>query len=123
MESLIGIGRSESYADLNNPDFARSLNLFANAGECRRRRRFPSELLLKQHRISLTGSTRGRHSFSGKSTTEVDPLNANGKPFGIGKLHLLLFSKQLFSVTERKSTLKIQHIKFSFPFHFLRVSL
>ena len=38
MESLIGIGRSESFADLNNPDFARTLmssssNLFANSGE------------------------------------------------------------------------------------------
>lgn len=36
MENLIGIGRSESYVDLNNPDFARSLlsssgNLFAAA--------------------------------------------------------------------------------------------
>lgn len=38
MESLIGIGRSESYADLNNPDFARTLlsssnNLFGGSGE------------------------------------------------------------------------------------------
>lgn len=38
MESLIGIGRSESFADLNNPDFARSLlssssSLYANSGE------------------------------------------------------------------------------------------
>jgi hypothetical protein len=36
MENLIGIGRSESYVDLNNPDFARTLmsstgNLFAAA--------------------------------------------------------------------------------------------
>lgn len=44
MESLINIGRSESYADLNNPDFgiARSFLspqnsrdlLFINSGEC-----------------------------------------------------------------------------------------
>lgn len=38
MESLIGIGRSESFADINNTDFARTLlgsssNLFASSGE------------------------------------------------------------------------------------------
>lgn len=38
MESLIGIGRSESFADLNNPDFARTLlsssgGLFGNSGD------------------------------------------------------------------------------------------
>jgi hypothetical protein len=37
MESLIGIGRSESFADLNNPDFARNLlssssSLFSGSG-------------------------------------------------------------------------------------------
>ncbi|KAG5679191.1 hypothetical protein PVAND_008778 [Polypedilum vanderplanki] len=69
MENLMtGIGRSESYVDLNNPEFARTImnssgNLFAAANS--------------------GGNTRGgRHSFSGKSSTE-DPLNANGKPFGL----------------------------------------
>lgn len=69
MENLIGIGRSESYVDLNNPEFARTLmsstgNLFVAAAAAA--------------------------SFSGKSSTE-DPLNAaavnNVKPFGLGELH------------------------------------
>lgn len=38
MESLIGIGRSESFADLNNPEFAKTLlssssGVFSGAGE------------------------------------------------------------------------------------------
>lgn len=92
MESLINIGRSESYADLNNPDFgiARSFmnsssSLFSGSGEF-----FARVVTDKVSNLIdiLTGAAvRGRHSFSGKATVEVDPLNANGvKPFGIGKL-------------------------------------
>lgn len=40
MESLIGIGRSESFADLNNSDFARNLlssssSLFSGSGKAK----------------------------------------------------------------------------------------
>lgn len=91
MESLIGIGRSESFADLNNSDIARSLmssssSLFASAGEGK----ISISLMEDCNNENLsTGNSRGRHSFSGKSSVE-DPLNASangGKPFGIGELH------------------------------------
>lgn len=90
MESLIGIGRSESFADLNNPDFARNLLSSGN-------------LLLtpfcplnnKKANNSLIGNTRGRHSFSGKSSVE-DPLGATTKPFGIGKRHAFQYHIKLF---------------------------
>lgn len=64
MESLIGIGRSESFVELNNQTVSSTYSLF-----------------------STPGNTRSRQSFSGKSSAE-DPLNANlniGKPFGMGK--------------------------------------
>lgn len=92
MENLMtGIGRSESYVDLNNPEFARTLmnssgNLFAaaNSGESKKKRVKSFSIKTFSH---IIGNTRGgRHSFSGKSTTE-DPLNASTKPFGLGKLH------------------------------------
>jgi hypothetical protein len=96
MESLIGIGRSESFADLNNPDFARNLlgsssNLYTSSGE-----KSSSTWETFTPNNQSTGNTRGRHSFSGKSSAE-DPLNATangGKPFGISELHnfhLLIF--------------------------------
>lgn len=93
MESLIGIGRSESFADLNNSDLARNLlssssSLFGGSGE---NERFAISLM--ENFIAVknrsTGNARGRHSFSGKSSVE-DPLNATangGKPFGISELH------------------------------------
>ncbi|CRK92708.1 CLUMA_CG006254, isoform A [Clunio marinus] len=69
MESLIGIGRSESFVDLNNSELTRTLlnssaNFFTSSG----------------------GNGRNRHSFSGKSSTEdgaVANVTGSGKPFGI----------------------------------------
>lgn len=93
MESLIGIGRSESFADLNNPDFARNLlssssNLYASSGKIIHNLT-PKQRHLSPRETQSTGNARGRHSFSGKPTTE-DPLNAaanGGKPFGISESH------------------------------------
>lgn len=88
MESLIGIGRSESYADLNNPDFTRNLlssssSLFAGPGEINFK-----HIQENYDSKNFAGNARGRHSFSGKSSVE-DPLNAAAanctKSFGIGK--------------------------------------
>ncbi|XP_070494506.1 kinesin-like protein KIF13A isoform X4 [Chironomus tepperi] len=91
MENLIGIGRSESYVDLNNSDFAKTLlgssnNLFA----------------------ASTGNARGRHSFSGKSTTE-DPLNANSKPsFGLGSITILSARPTFLSLNLNLNALRLQ---------------
>lgn len=102
MENLIGIGRSESFADLN---FAKNIigsssNLMSTSGDCRYHyhdddlfnskteegKKFLSIFHFSPF-TSTAGNARNRHSFSGKSSAEENNFTTtSSKPFGMSKL-------------------------------------
>lgn len=102
MENLIGIGRSESFADLN---FAKNIigssnNLMSTSGDCRYH--YQNDLFNSKKNLSIfhftllffppsstsAGNARNRHSFSGKSSTEESSnfTTTSSKTFGMSKL-------------------------------------
>ena len=98
MESLIGIGRSESFADLNNSDMARNLmgsssNLFSNSGK----RAFDCDFTTQFSKSTFIplANTRNRHSFSGKSSEDPLGVTSSTKPFGIGKRTSMTYHREL----------------------------
>ncbi|KAJ6640612.1 Kinesin-like protein KIF13A [Pseudolycoriella hygida] len=77
MESLINIGRSESFADLNNTEFGMTKSISFMGQPSHR------DLFSNAHNAQsrdLGGRT--RHSFAGKGSND-DTLGANTKQFGI----------------------------------------
>ncbi|XP_055840153.1 kinesin-like protein KIF13B isoform X4 [Episyrphus balteatus] len=64
MESLINVGRSESFVDLNNTDFSKQF--LSQSGQ----------------QGTRDFGVRNRHSFGGKGSNDDSP----GKPFGIGSI-------------------------------------
>ncbi|XP_055686060.1 kinesin-like protein KIF13A isoform X2 [Lutzomyia longipalpis] len=73
MESLITVGRSESFADLNNPEYGVSRSFMASQVH---------RDLFSQSGNSRDFGMRSRHSFGGKGGSE-DAMPGSGKPFGI----------------------------------------
>ncbi|XP_059615562.1 kinesin-like protein KIF13A isoform X9 [Phlebotomus argentipes] len=73
MESLITVGRSESFADLNNPEYGVSRSFMASQIH---------RDLLSQTATNRDFGMRNRHSFGGKAGNE-ETMTGSGKPFGI----------------------------------------
>ncbi|XP_059615560.1 kinesin-like protein KIF13B isoform X7 [Phlebotomus argentipes] len=76
MESLITVGRSESFADLNNPEYGVSRSFMASQIH---------RDLLSQTATNRDFGMRNRHSFGGKAGNE-ETMTGSGKPFGIGSI-------------------------------------
>lgn len=88
MDGICNVARSESFADLNNPDM--SLSRLMNTGNNLKLsflRTYTDTFFLVQQ----TGTIRTRHSFGGK-TENGDPLGGlPTKQFGIGMIQLITF--------------------------------
>ncbi|XP_059615557.1 kinesin-like protein KIF13B isoform X4 [Phlebotomus argentipes] len=93
MESLITVGRSESFADLNNPEYGVSRSFMAS----------------QIHRDLLSQTTnrdfgmRNRHSFGGKAGNE-ETMTGSGKPFGIARPTFLNLNLNLNSLRLQQPT-------------------
>ncbi|XP_020799020.1 kinesin-like protein KIF13A isoform X1 [Drosophila serrata] len=89
MESLLNVGRSESFADLNNSALG---NKFTPAGHS------PA---------GAGGVIRNRHSFGGKGSSDDSP----GKAFGIGSISLLSARPTFLNLNLNLNTLRIAPTK------------
>ncbi|XP_050743553.1 kinesin-like protein KIF13A isoform X1 [Drosophila biarmipes] len=89
MESLLNVGRSESFADLNNSALG---SKFTPAG----------------HSPAAAGGViRNRHSFGGKGSSDDSP----GKAFGIGSISLLSARPTFLNLNLNLNTLRIAPTK------------
>ncbi|XP_016940801.3 kinesin-like protein KIF13A isoform X8 [Drosophila suzukii] len=89
MESLLNVGRSESFADLNNSALG---SKFTPAGHS------PA---------GAGGVIRNRHSFGGKGSSDDSP----GKAFGIGSISLLSARPTFLNLNLNLNTLRIAPTK------------
>lgn len=131
MESLIGIGRSESFADLNNSDFARSLltsstSLYGIAGEQKK-----LVISLMENFKAINNRPVRKHSRSPQFQWKVD----SGGSFEchsqrwktlrnqwVAQFPPFILFRSFLSYTQRNWTLKVFHKnkkKRFFPFGFL----
>ncbi|XP_033234797.1 kinesin-like protein KIF13A isoform X2 [Drosophila pseudoobscura] len=90
MESLLNVGRSESFADLNNSALGNKFTPVHSGGGG-----------------SGNGVIRNRHSFGGKGSSEDSP----GKAFGIGSISLLSARPTFLNLNLNLNTLRIAPTK------------
>lgn len=127
MESLIGIGRSESFADLNNPDFARSLlsstsSLYANSGE-KTPLEFIKKILLNRWTFNPNRKRSRSSQFQRKivSRRSIERDSQRWKTLRnqwVAQFPPFIFLRSFFSYTQRNWTLKVFHKKRVFRLDF-----